>query len=476
VVAGPKDTIAAIEKVITELDANPVAEEGVFVYNLKNGQSDNLQLVLNQLINGTSGGSRTGLSGSTNANRNRTAGFGGGNGGTRGSSGGGFGSGGGGFGSGGFGSGGFGGGGFGGGGFGGFGGSGFGGNRGVSSSAQSAASDLAGQVTVVSDPDTNSLLIMTAPKNFERVKGILADLDRAVPQVLIKVLIAEVTHDNASDLGTEFSVLNLRAGGLGSAAGTDATSVGNQAGLGVQGAPTAGGPGGLVARVNEENLTATFRALQTSGKLDVLSRPYILTSDNQQASINIGQSVPIPQNSRITDTGQVINSFQYRDVGIILEVTPHINPDGLVTLDVSPTVSSLSGQTVPITQGVGSPIINQRSAYSRVAILDGQTIVIGGMMSDQKIQNVNKVPILGDIPGIGGLLFSHTSTSTRKTELLFFLTPHVASKPAELDPMSRDEMKGTRLTPNAVSPGVFQEHMEGMRRGGGTTRPSVERP
>ena len=131
-------------------------------------------------------------------------------------------------------------------------------------------------------------------------------------------------------------------------------------------------------------------------------------------------------------------------------------------------------QTVPITVGVGSPIINQRSAASRVAVMDGQTIVIGGLMSDQKTQNVSKVPILGDIPGLG-LLFQRNTTNTRKTELLFFLTPHVAARPGDLEGMSKDEIKGTKLTPNAVSPGTFQEHIEGMRRGATTRRADVDK-
>jgi general secretion pathway protein D len=468
VVSGPTDTLAVIEKVVNELDANPVDEESVFVYGLKNGQADNLQQVLNSLINGaTSGGART---------SNRSAGFSSGT--NRGGFGSNFGGGGGG---GGFGGGSFGGG-FGGGGgfgssFGGFGGSSSSGRRSLSAAAQSAASDLAGEVTVVADTDTNSLIIMTAPKNFERVKGILQELDRPVPQVLIKVLVAEVTHTNSTDLGAEFSALNLRAGGKGTIAGTDSlTNPALQPGFNtVTPSGGAGSPGGFVARINEDNFTATVRALQTNGKLDVLSRPYILTADNQEASIIIGQSVPIPLNSRITDTGQVINSLSYKDIGIILNVTPHINPDGLVTLDVNPTVSSLSGQTIPISQGVGSPVINQRSSVSRVAIIDGQTIVIGGLMEDRKTQNVSKVPLLGDIPVLG-TLFSRTQTENTKTELLFFLTPHVASRPELLDGMAKDEIKGTKLTPNAVAPGTFQEHMEGLRRGGATTRPTPDMP
>src|SRR5205823_4133324 len=191
---------------------------------------------------------------------------------------------------------------------------------------------LSGQVTIISDPDTNAILIRTAPKNYEKVKGILDDLDRPVAQVLIKVLIAEVTHDNNTDLGVEFSALNLRASGNGQKGGTN---------FGLSGVSS-----GLVVQILESDFTATIRALETVGKLDVLSRPYILASDNQQANITVGQEVPFVNQSQTTDTGNTINTVQYGDIGIILDVIPHINPEGLVILDVAPEISSFTGQTV----------------------------------------------------------------------------------------------------------------------------------
>jgi type II secretory pathway component GspD/PulD (secretin) len=105
-----------------------------------------------------------------------------------------------------------------------------------------------------------------------------------------------------------------------------------------------------------------------------------------------------------------------------------------------------------------------------VGIQDGQTVVIGGLMQDQKTENVQKIPLLGDIPGLG-MLFRSSTTTKAKTELLIFMTPHVASKPDMLKGMSKDEMNGTKLTPNAIGPGVFQEHMEGMQRGAAATQP-----
>jgi len=119
---------------------------------------------------------------------------------------------------------------------------------------------------------------------------------------------------------------------------------------------------------------------------------------------------------------------------------------------------------VNISPGVNIPVIADRSASSRVAIKDGQTIVIGGLMQDQKTVTINKIPILGDLPVLK-YVFSRTQVDKTKTELLIFLTPHVAPMPDLLNPMSQDELRGTKLTPDAVDPGTFDQHMQGMRRG-----------
>jgi general secretion pathway protein D len=468
VVTGPADTLKVIQNVLEQLDANPAAEQTFFLYSLKNGQAIDMASTLNSLFSGTPGTS-TNSSGANTANRlssSSSSGFGGsGSSGRSGSSSSGFGGSSGGFGS---------------SGSGGSSSSGFGstpisrgpaGGTGVSSAAGgarpggagaagingSAASELIGQVLVVADADTNSLLVATATKYEQKVRDIILQLDRPVPQVLVKVLIAEVTHDNSLDAGVDWSILNQRASGQG-------LKLVNNNG-------NAAATGGLSVSLLENNLTATLHALATEGKVDVLSRPYILTSDNQQAQIVIGSEVPIITNSQLTDTGQQINTVQYRDIGIILNVTPHINPDGLVICDVSPEVSNTTDQSVPIASNVSAPVFSLRSADTRVGIRDGTTIVIGGLMQDQKTQTVSKIPILGSLPGIG-VFFQRNQVTKTKTELLFFITPHVAMMPERLQPMSQDEMKGTYLTPRAVQPGVFEEQMHGMQRGEATTKPS----
>ena len=458
VVSGPPDLLKVIEGVVKELDANPTEEQAVFLYSVKNAKAINLEAVLNNLFGwsgSTSGRTTTSPQGSTMSSRSGAGTSGRGMGGSGGFRSGGVGS------SSGFGSS--------RGSSGGFGSTGAFGSGGgtaqtrgttrLSSSSAAAASDLAGQAFVVADEDTNSLLVTAATKNFERIKAILVDLDRPVPQVLIKVLIAEVRPSDTLDVGAEFSILNLRASGNGQTGGTDFSVAAQTTGLSIQ--------------ILETDVTAAIHALATVGKLDVLSRPYILTSDNQEAAIMVGEEVPFITRSQLTDNGQTINTVEYDNIGIILTVTPHINPDGLVIMDVYPEISARTGDSIPISDTVDAPVFARRAAQSRVAIRDGQTIVIGGLMQDIITNTVSKVPILGDIPLLGAL-FQRVEREKTKTELFIFITPHVARVPDDLKSMSKDEEAGGKAIHEAVEPGAFQEHMKGMQRGAAAPSPEKE--
>ena len=394
VVSGPTETLKVVEKVILELDSNPSAEQSVFVYRLKNANAANLQEVLNDLFEETaSTDTRAGRDTGRRTSRAPAQ---------------------------------------------------------TSATVSAVANALAGEVYFRADEDTNSLLVITAEKNFERVRVVLEELDRPVPQVLIKVLLAEVTHDRTLDLGVEFSVLNLDAEGFGPEVFTDFNVLEETT--------------GAVAKVVEPDVSVALRALEDVGTLDVLSRPYILTSDNQPATITVGQEVPFIRETRTTETGQTINTIEYEDIGIILEVTPHINPEGLVILDVRPEISTIQDTTVPISETLSAPTFGKRSAESKVGILNGQTIVIGGLVEDRKNKTVRKVPLLGSIPLVGAL-FRRTEDTTQKTELLIFLTPHVARNATDLEAMSKEEQSGSQVVPGAIAPGRFEEHMEGMQRG-----------
>lgn len=388
-VSGPSDTLEVVAEVIEQLDSNPTQQQEVFIYPLKNAMSNTLASKLTTLFKDTT----------NNNNRNNRN------------------------------------------------------NRNNQTQKESSATDLTGQVTVVSNNDTNALMIMTSSKNYVRVKAIIEELDRPIPQVLIKVLVAEVTHDNGIDIGVEFSGLNMRNNGNGFSAGTN---------YGIASANE-----GFKFSLIETNLTAAISALESVGKLNILSRPYILTSDNKKATIIVGEEVPFIRDSRTTDEGSTINTIEYEDIGIILNVTPHINPDGLVIMDVAPEISTLTGNTVPISETVNAPTFAKRSASSRVAIQDGQTIVIGGLVQDRLTQTIKKIPLLGDIPFLGEL-FKHTEESKTKTELLIFITPHVATQQQALKNISDAEAKSQEIVAGAMDENRYQTHLKRMGTQGNT--------
>ena len=391
VVTGPTDTLAVIAKVVKELDVNPNTEQTIFTYQLKNAQAQNLKTVLNNLFTEMQNLNRTATSG--------TRSFG------------------------------------------------AAGARAAAARDTSSGSDLSDQAYAEADADTNSLLIMTSSKNYEKLKPIIAQLDEPVPQVLIKVLLAEITTSDNFELGTEFSILNMRSSGGSSLFESDFLG---------------GSTDGLIARTLEGDLDFTIRALQEVGKLNVLSRPYILTSNNQTATITVGQEVPFVTDTRITDSGQTINTVQYQDIGIKLIVTPTINPDGLVIMDVKPEISTTTAETVPISEKVNASIFAKRSSSARVAILNGQTIVIGGLMQDQETNAVKKVPLLGDVPLLGEL-FKRTIKKTEKTELLIFLTPQVASGPLELKGVSDIEKGLSREVTEPQENQTMQQYLDDMQ-------------
>ncbi|MDX9978731.1 MAG: hypothetical protein RBU25_01670, partial [Lentisphaeria bacterium] len=176
----------------------------------------------------------------------------------------------------------------------------------------------------------------------------------------------------------------------------------------------------------EGDLEVVFKALATKTKTEVLSRPSIMARNNQESTITIGSEVPFIRNSQVTDAGGVLNTIEYEEVGIILKVTPRINADGLVEMDVAPEISAIAAESVPISESVTAPTFAKRSAETRVMVQSGRTVVIGGLMEDQETREVRKVPLLGDIP-LMGTLFRRTILNKSKTELLIFLTPHVVT-------------------------------------------------
>jgi len=362
-----------------------------------------------------------------------------------------------------------------------FGGGGAGGqqNRAASSTTYNSAGNV-GNAQVMVDQDTHNLIISADDATTKAMLEVIKNLDRPQPQVLIKVVFLEVTHNNSLDIGIEGSY-NGKSSSFGriasyltnyniftnttitSTGGSTTTSqsttiqpsqlfpqnnsyvINNGFGLAAQGANPAGQYSLLGA-----DFTATLRAIAQAGKAQLLSRPSILARNNQPATIQIGQNVPLVTAVRFDTFGNAINSISYQAVGIILKVTPFITSDGLVQMIVQPSTSAIDPTTtVQISAGVNAPVIAVRSADTVVITPDGQTVVIGGLMRNDSGEVVTKIPILGDIPLLGNL-FKHKVTSDAKTELLIFLTPHVIAAPSQLAMMSATE-KNHMLIPKSYS-------------------------
>ncbi|MCX5661532.1 MAG: hypothetical protein NTW19_17780 [Planctomycetota bacterium] len=287
------------------------------------------------------------------------------------------------------------------------------------------------EVAVVAEKTTNTLLLSASPRYFQTIAAMVRELDQPQPQVLIQCMLAEVTLDDNTAVGFEWSVTK-KLGDYNMKTGT-ALGVANQL----------ASTGGFSVSVTGSDLSMLLRALQTQGKVEVLSRPQLLAADNQEAEINVGQRVPIIDNSRVSGDNNpvIINTIHYENIGILLKVTARINHDGFVRMDVAPTVSSLSSDTVPVSTGFNATIINNRSAKTSVSVQDGHTIILGGLITNKDESHETKVPLLGDVPLLGNL-FKNRTTTKQRTELLIILTPHVIQTVPESDRLSTEAVTG----------------------------------
>jgi type II secretion system protein D len=281
------------------------------------------------------------------------------------------------------------------------------------------------EVAIVAEPTSNTILLSASPRYFPELKALIEDLDQPQAQVLIQVILAEVTLDSMSELGVEWKYASAR--GTQFSTGTDFGVANELARF-----------GGFSSAVTGSDFSFLLRALQSDGRLEVLSRPQVLTADNQQASINVGQRVPLVTSTFIRER-DTQSQYVYENVGVSLNVTPRISPHGFVKMDIMTTNSALSSSTIQVSPGVNIPIINERRASTTVSVQSGQSIIIGGLISTSDDTRSRRVPVLGNIPVLGALFRSTKALEDRK-ELLMVLTPQVLVK---LDQNGRTSDPGT---------------------------------
>lgn len=310
---------------------------------------------------------------------------------------------------------------------------------------QDATVHFEGGISITSDKATNSLIIMASPEDYERLKSIIERLDIRRKQVYVEAAIVEMGIDKARELGVEFRTTEnvtanetLVAGGtLLAPAGAGIASFAVNP-LSVSGLVAAGIKGFLPDGVTP-NIGALVRLFQADSNINVLSTPNILTLDNQEAKIIVGQNVPFITGVSQTTGGNVQATIERKDVGIQLRITPHTTESDLVRLDIYQEISSLAG-SVPVGTDQEVPITSKRSAETSVVVRDRETIVIGGLIKDDITITERKVPFLGDIP-ILGYLFKYEGRKKVKTNLMLFITPYIIRDTETLEEISRDKRR-----------------------------------
>lgn len=285
-------------------------------------------------------------------------------------------------------------------------------------SAAGLNASLAGEVTIVPDPSTNSLLVRASQRDFELIRAAVQELDVRPLQVMIEVLIVEVRKDRGFSFGVSTTLPPTAIPGAG-----NATVSGSSTGIGL------GDFAVSVMNVGGVDLNATLRAAAARGDVQIASRPIVLAANNEQAEIVVGSQRPFVQVSRSlpTDAPQRDQVVQYKDVGTRLSVRPTISADGYVMLEVVQEVNAVTTETA-----FDAPVISTRSVQTRLLVRDGQTAVLGGLSDRQRDANQSGIPILSGIPLLGGL-FGRVTRRATETELFLFLTPTVLATDSDVD-------------------------------------------
>jgi general secretion pathway protein D len=296
-----------------------------------------------------------------------------------------------------------------------------------------AAPVVAGAVRISADKATNSLIIMADKDDYLVLEEVIKKLDIPRSMVYIEALIMEVDMEKSLDIGVDWSVF-----GKTSIDGKE-TAIGGGFRQGLEILPNELLKGGLtlgllsepitIAGVTVNNISAIVNAVKTDDDFRILSTPQVLTTDNEEARITIVENRPYQTRSTTDVSGGTFESFEYRDVGKILKVTPHVTEGGRVRMLINLEVSAID-QTATLTTSSTLPVSLKRTVDTTVIVRDNQTIVIGGLIDETTTISETKVPVLGDVP-ILGWLFRNKSDSTEKTNLYVFLTPRVIKNPKE---------------------------------------------
>jgi general secretion pathway protein D len=291
------------------------------------------------------------------------------------------------------------------------------------------------QVQITPDGSTNALVIVAPPPDFEVISKIIEKLDIVREQVLVEMLILEVSNESLREIGVDWATFDSASPD--GVRGFGTTNLGPRVNF-LNGTAEGLSIGAWKSVGGTAKIGAILQAMEKQSGVNILSTPHILASNHRKAKIVVGENRAFVTQSRITETTDpvtptVIKSFEYKDVGITLDITPHVSQGGMIRLEIKSEFTKLIEDVT--SASLDTPTTAKRTAQTVVTMGSGATVVIGGLIRDDTVKTVKKVPFLGDIPLVGAL-FRSQSNHTQKTNLLLFITPEVMSSQEELQQMT----------------------------------------
>ncbi len=290
----------------------------------------------------------------------------------------------------------------------------------AASTASESLATLSENTTIISDERSNAIILTGRENDIALIKSVIAQLDIMLEQVIIETAIFEIGLDDRLQHGINWLYQTPNRVGQWNV---------NSVATNIVDLAMGGGALGFYQDITGIDTQLAIQLSKSDGNAKLLSTPIIMTTDNTEASLSIGESRPVMTGTSQNTYGNN-SQYSYRDIGIQLTVTPHINPNRFVVMEVSQQADEIGGSTT--IDGNDVPIITQRSFDASVAVPDRGTVALGGLIRTKTTDNVSKIPVLGDIPLLGRLLFSRVSQSEEQTELVVLMTPYVMTNNDEL--------------------------------------------
>jgi len=305
------------------------------------------------------------------------------------------------------------------------------------------------KLSIIANKDTNSLIITARPDEYAEIVSIIKQLDIVRDQVLIEAMIVEVNVENGWGFGIDW-MLGYQTGkhifGGSSIQSSKIPSYTLPEGVTDKKLAVPLNTGFQLGYVPDIGVLAfaLLNASATDNNFNILSTPQVLTVDNNEAELNVGEEIGVPTNNRITDQNTTFQTYEYKTVGIKLKITPHITQKKRITLDLYQEVNSIIGETQQLSGGsLVPPKLGKRDIKTKVTVYDGKTIVVGGLIQNKKDVTESKLPILGDIPLLGWF-FKHKTVNYKKSNLLVFITPHILTKKDRLESITKQKIETMR--------------------------------